>query len=265
MQRVLGIYEPIKPALVKGSIRHRTYEFINKHEERIIRNIKEEPSLDQLKDLYKNNFQIFLRKAVIENKGKLKQFNLSTSLAFKQIWPFFEDEAKLRAMNLHSFILKNNVLGDELWEKLTPKIKSEIRIESPKLGLKGIVDQIEIYENGFVPIELKTGKSPKEGVWPGHRIQLAAYAMLLEEKYQKETKEGFVSYLDIQERRHIAMNSFLRKEVIDLIKDVKNLLNSKNIPDFCTNENKCNVCGLNEDCHNGRFIQQKIKKTTTGK
>jgi len=50
-----------------------------------------------------------------------------------------------------------------------PILISEQRIGSDKLQLKGIVDRIEVYENGYVPVELKTGKIPKEGVWPGHR------------------------------------------------------------------------------------------------
>ena len=45
---------------------------------------------------------------------------------------------------------------------------------------------MEIYENGYVPIELKTGKMPKEGVWPGHKVQIAAYSMLIEEKFKTE-------------------------------------------------------------------------------
>ena len=76
--------------------------------------------------------------------------------------------------------------------------------------------------HGYVPIELKTGKMPKEGVWPGHRIQIAAYSMLIEEKFNTTVKEGFVRYLDSKETRHIAINPFMREEITNLIKEVQN-------------------------------------------
>ena len=43
--------------------------------------------------------------------------------------------------------------------------------------------QVEVRAESLLPIELKTGKSPKEGVWPGHRVQLSAYVMLLEDNF----------------------------------------------------------------------------------
>ncbi len=86
----------------------------------------------------------------------------------------------------------NLVYGSDLWEKLTPKITSEIRLESEKLNLKGIIDQLEIYGQGIVPIELKTGSCPKEGVWDNHRIQAGAYALLAEEYFNSKVKEAFI-------------------------------------------------------------------------
>ena len=259
LQYVLKITEPPKEALVRGSIRHETYDLINKNEENIVKSIKELLSLHEIKELYKNNFQKFLRLAIIKNKSRLIPFNLTTSLVFKQVWPFFEEESELRAFNIYNFISENKVFGDELWEKLTPKIESELRIESPTLNLKGIVDQIEVYENEYVPIELKTGKSPNEGVWPGHKIQLVAYALLLEEHFKKPVKEGFVTYLDIKDRRQIVINSFSRQEVKGLIEKVSLLLKSASLPDFCGNDNKCNACGLKEDCYDEKRMQKIVK------
>ena len=43
LERVLGLFEPDKGALVKGSIRHKTYEEINKIEENIFKKIPKIP------------------------------------------------------------------------------------------------------------------------------------------------------------------------------------------------------------------------------
>ena len=119
-----------------------------------------------------------------------------------------------------------------------------MRIKSDILELSGMIDKVEKYKEGLVPVEMKTGSMPKEGVWPGHRIQLAAYALLLEEKSGKEIKEGFVHYLDTNERRHIVMNPFLKDEVKELKNKVKELLSSTEHPEKTENEKKCLKCGI---------------------
>ena len=119
---------------------------------------------------------------------------------------------------------------------------------------------MEIYENGYVPIELKTGKMPKEGVWPGHKVQIAAYSMLIEEKFKTEVKEGFVNYLDAKQTRHIAINPFMRQEILDLVKEVQEMLKSHDLPNYCKNKNKCVNCGLRETCYNKEEVSTLLSK-----
>ena len=71
---------------------------------------------------------------------------------------------------------------------------------------------------------------PERGLWPGHKIQLGAYLLLLEEKANKPIEEGFVRYLDSNETRQLTMNPFLRGEIIELIGKVNTLLKAKELP-----------------------------------
>ena len=239
LQYVLKITEPPKEALLKGSIRHLTYENINLAEEELVKSIKKGTTLKDLEGKYHQKYREILLQVIKQNKEELKQFKILPQDLFKNVWPLILSESETRASALHNFILKHNIFGQELWEKLTPKIESELKITSEKLGLRGIIDQIEIHTGGFVPIELKTGKSPREGVWPGHKIQLIAYVLLLEEKFNTEIKEGFVNYLDTKQKRHITINPFMRIEVKELIEKVNTLFNSDKIPNFEKNTNKC--------------------------
>lgn len=261
LQYVLGLVEPEKEALVKGTIRHATYDKVNQIEEEIVKGFTNKDNFETIYDKYLGVYSKLLRKSIIENKYRLKNVKLDLENVYKKIVPFFKQESELRALNLWNFIEKNNVFGAELWEKLIPKIESEFRIDSDKLELKGIVDQIEIYPDSKIPIELKTGNSPNQGVWPGHRIQLGAYALLMEEKFGKEIKEGFVVYLDKQERRHIAINPFLRQEVKDLKDKVRGLLEGTEIPSVESNQNKCTKCGLKDKC----FDEKGLKATLENK
>lgn len=250
LQQVLSLEEPPKESLVLGSLRHEIYDFINQAEERIVSSITQQMQYDGLISLYKAFYSKALRERIIKNKSKIKEVNLDIVEVFKKTWPLILGEAETRANNIFIFIKKNNVYGKELWARLTPKIISEQRIESDVLQLKGIIDRIEVYENGYVPIELKTGKMPKEGTWPGHRIQIAAYAMLLEEKYNTKIKEGFIYYLDAKETRHIAINPFMKEEIVALVRDVQNLLKNHAPPEYSENKNKCANCGLRQTCYN---------------
>jgi len=250
LQKVLAVEEPPKESLVLGTLRHEIYDFINQTEEKIVSSIKEKIQYNQLILLYKTFYSKALRERIIKNKSRIKEVNLDIVDVFKKTWPLILEEAEIRAKNIFDFMQKYNVYGKELWEKLTPKIISEFNVSSENLQLKGIIDRIEVYENSYVPIELKTGKMPKEGTWPGHRIQIAAYALLLEEKFKTSVKEGFITYMDAKESRHIAINPFMKEEVITLIKEVQQILKNNFPPNYCENRNKCANCGLKSTCYN---------------
>lgn len=260
LQRVLAVEEPPKESLVLGTLRHEIYDFINQTEEKIVTSIKEQIQYSQLISLYKNFYSEALRERIIKNKSRIKEVNLDVVDVFKRTWPLILDEAETRANNIQKFIQKYNIYGKELWDKLTPKIISELRVSSDKLQLKGVIDRIEQYEAGYTPVELKTGKMPKEGVWPGHRIQIAAYALLIEEKFNTQVKEGFINYLDAKQTRRIAINPFMRGEVITLIKEIQGLLNNKTQPNHCENRNKCTNCGLRETCYNEEEISSLLSE-----
>ncbi len=262
LQKVLGLYEPIKEVTFKGSFRHELHDLASKADEEIVKSINIKISLEEVKERYLLKYKGILRKVILKNKDLLRKFDLKEKDIFARNIPVIEEEAELRAGNVHKCMVEFGVVGDELWEKLTPKILSELRIEDIELGLRGIVDQIYQYEGELVPIELKTGKAPREGVWPGHKIQIGAYALLLEGKFNEEIKEGFVHYLEAEQKRHIPINAFLRSEVKELVNKVQTLLNSVEIPGFCGNDNKCKVCGLRDNCYNGKGLSKLMKSKT---
>ena len=264
LEKVLMQAEPPKESLVMGSIRHETYDKINKNEELIVTSITKIMDFTEMQQLYKQNHLKFLRKSIADNRDRLKSVNLNMLDAYRKSFPFIMEESVTRSKNVFDFILKNNVFGDELWQRLTPKILSELRVESEGLKLKGIIDQVHVYEQDYVPFELKTGRAPADGVWPSHRIQIAAYSMLLQEKFNKQIKEGFVFYLDTKEKRHIAINPFMKQEIRQLVDEVIALLESKELPDFCNNENKCKKCGLKQTCYNEEEVNNLLKIKVSG-
>lgn len=253
---VLKVKEAPKQALVKGTIRHDTHDKIKKQEEKIIKNIEKGFDYEKIYRLYVENYSKALKKSIILNRLKLKSVNIPLTDAYKEMLPRITKQCQLRAHSISQFKEKTGYSGIDLWNNLFPKIRSEVRVCSKELKLRGMIDQLEIYPGGLVPLELKTGKMPKKGVWGSHRIQLAAYALLLEEKYKANIKEGFIIYLDHLEKRQLVFNPFSRQEVLDTRDDIINMIETKNIPDFCDNQNKCASCGLKDICHNKEKLKQ---------
>ena len=259
LEEVLILKEPPKESIVMGSIKHEVCDRVNKKEEEIVTSITKRIPLDGIESLYRKNHLEILRKVIVNNRKRLEEVNIKMIEAYNKSYKYVIEESSIRANNIFNFIEAYNVFGYELWQKLSPKIVSELRLESDALKLTGIVDQVYFYENDYVPIELKTGRMPKDGVWPSHRIQIAAYSLLIQEKFNKPVKEGFVLYLDSKEKRHIAINPFVRQEVLQVVDEIIELLASKHLPDFCDNENKCRKCGLRQTCYNKEEIDNLLK------
>lgn len=249
LTNVLRLVPPPKEIMVKGTIRHKVHEEINLNEESIVSQILDKYDKEKINQLYSINFAKHLRYAIIKNKEQLRKVSLPLDQAYKQIWPLLEKESLVRSNNIFDFKLKTKLSGKALWESLVPKIKSEIRVESEQLELKGIVDQIHVYPNKILPFELKTGKAPNDGAWPGHKIQIAAYMMLLSEKFNTIIEVGTIHYLDAEKKHDIFYNPFLKEEVLELRDKVKALLKSSEIPQICENTNKCNACSLKSKCY----------------
>ncbi len=257
LSKVLEFEEGPSEPKIKGTIRHRVNDVFNKSEIEVVSKISKSDVFDSVFSNYKNHYYNILKKAIIENKYLIKELKLDSKEIFKAIWPFLVYDSLMRAKNVFDFARRNDVFGEELWNELTPKLLSEIPVASENLKLKGIVDVVEDHKTHFVPIEIKTGKVPKEGVWPGHKIQISSYMLLLEE--QKPVKEGKIRYLEADDTRTIAMNPFIKIEVQELVSKVSHLLKTKELPDYTENKRKCASCGLREVCYNEQLVRERLE------
>lgn len=122
------------------------------------------------------------------------------------------------------------VLSKINWEKLqklsldmvTP-FRREYVIKSEKLHLSGCVDKIIKIGDELFPSVLKTGECPMRGVWRSDRIQLAAYAMLIDGEFGSGVERGFVEYLSRAELREAKITEYDRRFVASLIKKVEKI------------------------------------------
>ena len=284
LEQVLGIRAAPPEATILGTIRHQVLDLVSKQEKGIVLSVAPE-NLAQIEEKYQSFYARNLISTITIHAELMTQQGLQEKIVFDQLWPWFREDAQMRARNLSQFIAKSNLFGRELWDNLSPKIQSELYVASHLLELKGKIDRVEERKDEpsttattrshnsktYIPVEIKTGRAPREGVWEGHLIQIAAYILLLEEHFACPVSEGKVQYLDALDTitargpelhgnaaatlgeetktlRTVRMNPFLREEVIVLKEKVKWLLQSKELPNFVDNENKCKKCPLRREC-----------------
>ena len=144
-----------------------------------------------------------------------------------------EIDFAVKKLGMEETIVAENIvqiLSKINWEKLqklpldkvTP-FRREYMMNSERLRLSGCVDKIIKIGDELVPSVLKAGECPVRGVWRSDRLQLAAYAMLMEEEFGSGVERGFVEYLSQAELREAKITSYDRKFVAFLTKKVEKI------------------------------------------
>ena len=246
LEEVRELRVPHNKYVIKGEIRHKIFDKINTIDEEIVRSIKSLMRKDDIFMLFRKRYYTAVNEILKEESMKLFSIGLNTPDYFHEIWPSILAEATLRAENIFGFLVKEKIYSAELWAKLFPKYLSEVRLENE--DVKGIIDRIEVYPGQIIPVELKSSKGPKEGVWPGDRVQVESYMILAESEFGKKVPHGFVNYLESGEIRRVPNNEFVKDYVGGIIDNIEETLNGK-LPDFVKNKNKCTRCPLKEKCY----------------
>lgn len=125
-------------------------------------------------------------------------------------------------------------------------------LESDALGLKGKVDCIRRRDGELIPYEHKRGRSAKgEGgpePWPSDRLQVAAYALLVEEHIGKVIPEARIRYHANHATVRVPINDQTREEVRQAVSRARELRQSVLRPSITDNSRLCERCSLAPVC-----------------
>lgn len=245
--KVLHVREKAQAPSLKGTIKHAVFESAGKQEKELICSFTEKEKQEELEMRYRKVYYSVLLLQIQRVKKDLDMQGLKSVDIYQELWPFFLSEAKEKSAYFYHLAQEKNCYGEALWMSL-PKSVPELKIFSEKLGLVGVIDRVDLID-GFIPVEIKTGSAPREGIWKEHMIQLGAYMLLLSEHYGKDISVGYVEYRSINDTRKVTMNPFLKDEILELIEKVKNTLNAKELPPKTTEIKKCGHCGIKDVCY----------------
>ncbi len=243
MNYVLGIKEPMKKPTIEGTIIHRAADLMQTGINNVTAMTKQNTSLQDLEMGYKKAYYLALFNSINSNEKYLEALGIDKKELFKTLWQQISEEAKIKAELVFNMISTYKIYGTDLLEKISAN--TEVMLTSETLGIRGIADRIEDKDGKTTIYEMKTGKAPSEGIWENHRIQLAAYMMILKETSQKEIG-GIVEYG--KEKRKLTLNPFIEDEVKELIITVRKIIETRTLPDDEVSQKKCDACGLKENC-----------------
>jgi CRISPR-associated exonuclease Cas4 len=117
-------------------------------------------------------------------------------------------------------------------------------LRSPRFRIAGRPDELRVLADGrWVPVELKTRSTPRAGPPPSHRIQVAAYCLLVEETTGRPPPYGLLRYGDGGEFR-IDWTRDLRQRVIDLRYELAAPYDGRALP----SRGKCSGCPWRMSC-----------------
>jgi CRISP-associated protein Cas1 len=126
------------------------------------------------------------------------------------------------------------------WQSLT--------LESESLDIKGKVDFVRYRDGGLVPFEHKRGRSCGDEAWASDRIQIIAYAALLQEHLGKPIKEGRIRYHANNKTVRVPINEEAIAELQAAIARARELSITVQRPPVTDNEKLCAKCSLAPVC-----------------
>jgi len=225
-----------------GILGHAIRKELSLRQARILKRIKEPEELE-------NRLESELKKILLElpviYKEKLGEIDIAETLP--QIEDEIAEELKRLTKSLEGMMSEMGI--QEALTYLTPW-KVEYSMLSSELEISGRVDKI-YREPDIRPSDIKTGEPPEDGIWEGDRLQVAAYALLIEDRFEEPVNHGYVEYSRTAERRPLIVTEKLRRQVLYTRDAVLDIIEGIEVPDVCPHgqTNKCKNCGHREKCY----------------
>jgi len=122
----------------------------------------------------------------------------------------------------------------------------QIYLESTRLGMHGILDMMIITREGSIyPVDFKHSISPR-GLH--QKYQIAAYAMLLEDKFLRPVRYGFIYLIPLKTIVPVEITSSMRDHVKKTINAIRKIAFSEKMPGYVRSKKRCTDCEYRNYC-----------------
>ncbi len=122
----------------------------------------------------------------------------------------------------------------------------DVRLRSPRLGLAGRLDMAIIVPGGeAIPVEFKrtTGRLGLH-----HKYQLAAYALLVEERWERPVRRCFVYFIPKKEAQEVPVTPNMRRFVVRCLAAIREMAATGAMPKPTRHRGRCAECEFRNYC-----------------
>lgn len=120
-----------------------------------------------------------------------------------------------------------------------------VSLRSESLGLQGIIDMVIVTGEEAIPVEFKNTTQPPAR---NHLYQLAAYALLVEERWGLRVRRGFVYRMPLKEATEVRMTPALRTGVRGALLAMRQMVAREAQPDPTEHIGRCVDCEYRRFC-----------------
>lgn len=124
-----------------------------------------------------------------------------------------------------------------------------VPLSSSRLGLRGEVDMVITTSDAdpeeVIPVDYKLARR----AGPHFRLQLAAYASLLEEMRKCTVRRGFLYYIPLRRAETVAIDKRLRQRLSETLDDMRATLEREQMPPPTPHIRKCVACEFRRFCN----------------
>lgn len=106
---------------------------------------------------------------------------------------------------------------------------ASLELVSERLGLRGRLDAAVEDDGSLAPYDVKATAPPKRP-YQGQVLQVAAYALLLEEATGKRIGKGYFHYLVTNEIREQLITAEMKARVVEVLRSVEEVVKSEVMP-----------------------------------
>lgn len=185
------------------------------------------------------------------NDGFIRVMGLH-ALAYCERLFYLEEVEEIRVANAQ--VYAGRTLHQE-WEEPDPSATElrSLELASERLGLMGKVDAVRHRDGAWVPYEHKRGRCARDGdgvaaAWPSDRLQVVAYALLLEEAFGLPVMAGRVRYHASGVTVGVPVDAAARDELRMAIERARALRAQPQRPPVTENPRLCTSCSLAPVC-----------------
>jgi CRISPR-associated exonuclease Cas4 len=210
-----------------------------------MRKVKKDMVLSEIENILSENIDPYIKSTT----NSIKSMNLG--LETTQINEIIDNayfNIKMTALKTKQAMTILDKHAFEVIDMFFPNCMYSYLIKDQSLDVIGMCDKIEIVDGQYYPVLLKSGKPPLKGVWDQDAIELVANAILIEEEFRVDVYVGFVDYEKIGDRRPVVMDVGLRKSYFNILREVKEIIDNKKMPNVKKSTRKCEKCEYKEIC-----------------